>query len=109
MTTRWGIWRPHPDHKSGCQGRKALGRWKASNLWRYPTAHLCWVGNVIRTPSGDSIRIDVKPGTQIGDRRRIPKMSFGDEDLDVEFVLEDNTKLTDAQIVALERLRDTGL
>jgi molecular chaperone DnaJ len=63
----------------------------------------------LRTPSGDSIRIDVKPGTQIGDRRRIPKMSFGDEDLDVEFVLEDNTKLTDAQIVALERLRDTGL
>ena len=42
----------------------------------------------LRTPSGDSIRIDVKPGTQIGDRRRIPKMSFGNEDLDVEFVLE---------------------
>ena len=63
----------------------------------------------IRTPSGDSIRIDVKAGTQIGDRRRIPKMSFGGADLDIEFVLEDNTDLTESQKDVLERLREEGL
>ena len=63
----------------------------------------------IRTPSGDSVRIDVKAGTQIGDRRRIPKMSYGGADLDIEFALEDSTNLTESQKDVLERLRKEGL
>ena len=51
----------------------------------------------------------MKAGTQIGDRRRIPKMSYGGADLDIEFALEDSTNLTESQKDVLERLRKEGL
>ena len=49
------------------------------------------------------------PGTQIGDRRRIPGMGFDGADLDIEFSLEDRINLTEAQKEILERLRNEGL
>tara|TARA_Y100001934_G_scaffold271075_1_gene357030 strand:+ start:127 stop:477 length:351 start_codon:yes stop_codon:yes gene_type:complete len=63
----------------------------------------------VKTPSGSSIRIEVEPGTQIGDRRRIPNMSYGGDDLDIEFTLKESEEITETQREILKRLRMEGL
>lgn len=114
-----GLGHDHPRGKSGDliltiridaeEGR----RWEGGRLIqtvKVPYSTLILGGKCdIRTPIGNSIRIDVMPGTQIGDRRRIPGMSFDKADLDIEFSLEDKINLTESQREILERLRNEGL
>ena len=114
-----GLGHDHPRGKSGDliltiridaeEGR----RWEGGRLIqtvKVPYSTLILGGKCdIRTPIGNSIRIDVMPGTQIGDRRRIPGMSFDKADLDIEFSLEDKLNLTESQREILERLRNEGL
>ena len=114
-----GLGHDHPRGKSGDliltiridaeEGR----RWEGGRLIqtvKVPYSTLILGGKCdIRTPIGNSIRIDVMPGTQIGDRRRIPGMSYDKADLDIEFSLEDKINLTESQREILERLRNEGL
>jgi len=114
-----GLGHDHPRGKSGDlilairidaeEGR----RWEGGRLIqtvKIPYSTLILGGKCdIRTPIGSSIRIEVMPGTQIGDRRRIPGMSFDGADLDIEFALEDRINLTEPQKEILERLRNEGL
>ena len=114
-----GLGHDHPRGKSGDliltiridaeEGR----RWEGGRLIqtvKVPYSTLILGGKCdIRTPIGNSIRIDVMPGTQIGDRRRIPGMSFDKADLDIEFSLEVKINLTESQREILERLRNEGL
>ena len=110
-----GLGHDHPRGKSGDliltiridaeEGR----RWEGGRLIqtvKVPYSTLILGGKCdIRTPIGNSIRIDVMPGTQIGDRRRIPGMSYDKADLDIEFSLEDKINLTESQREIIERLR----
>ena len=63
----------------------------------------------VTLPSGKEGLLKVPPNTQVGDRRRMSKAGLGGGDLDLEFVLNDNEKLSKEQIKALEALRESGL
>ena len=56
----------------------------------------------ITLPDGVKGRITIPPLSQIGDRQRV-------KGVDLEFVLDENEKLTKAQIAALKKLSDVGL
>ena len=62
-------------------------------------------------PSGKSVRLNVEPHSQSGDRRRISGEGFNSGPLDIEFVLPEleSSSLTKEQQKALENLRDLGL
>lgn len=88
-------------------------RWEEGRLIQevpVPITTLLLGGKVrVLTPAGKKIEIDVPKGTRIGDRRRIQGQGYSGSPLDIEFVLDEPGKLTDAQAEALNSLRETGL
>lgn len=75
-----------------------------------PYSTLALGGKVkITLPSGKEGLLKVPPNTQVGDRRRMSKAGLSGGDLDLEFVLIENEKLSKEQIKALEALRESGL
>jgi DnaJ-class molecular chaperone len=75
-----------------------------------PYSTLALGGKVkVTLPSGKEGLLKVPPNTQVGDRRRMSKAGLGGGDLDLEFVLIDNEKLSKEQTKALEALRESGL
>jgi DnaJ-class molecular chaperone len=63
----------------------------------------------VKLPSGKSGNLSVAANTQIGDRRRMAGAGFDGGDLDLEFVLQENEKLTKQQLKALKSLQESGL
>lgn len=63
----------------------------------------------VKLPSGKSGNLTVAKNTQIGDRRRMSGAGFNGGDLDLEFILQENSQLTPAQIEALQALQQSGL
>jgi len=88
-------------------------RWENGRLIQeapVPISTLILGGSVrITTPSGKRIQIEVPERTKIGDRRRVNGHGHQGGDLDIEFVLHENDKLTKKQIKILEQLRESGL
>lgn len=88
-------------------------RWEGGRLIQeapVPISTLILGGSVrITTPLGKRIQIEVPERTKIGDRRRVNGHGYQGGDLDIEFVLYENDKLTKKQIEILEQLRDSGL
>ena len=75
-----------------------------------PYSTLALGGKVkVTLPSGKEGLLKVPPNTQVGDRRRMSKAGISGGDLDLEFVLIENEKLSKEQIKALEALRESGL
>ena len=75
-----------------------------------PYSTLALGGKVkVTLPSGKEGLLKVPPNTQVGDRRRMSKAGLSGGDLDLEFVLIENEKLSKEQIKALEALRESGL
>jgi len=95
-----------------------------------PGEHRAWDGDVLvqfvevpysmlvlggkistKLPSGKSVRLNVEPHSQSGDRRRISGEGFNSGPLDIEFVLPEleSASLTKEQQQARENLRDLGL
>jgi DnaJ-class molecular chaperone len=75
-----------------------------------PYSTLALGGKVkVTLPSGKEGLLKVPPNTQVGDRRRMSNAGLGGGDLDLEFVLIDNEKLSEDQTKALEALRESGL
>lgn len=88
-------------------------RWEDGRLIQeapVPISTLILGGSVrITTPLGKRIQIEVPERTKIGDRRRVNGHGHQGGDLDIEFVLHENDKLTKKQIKILEQLREAGL
>ena len=63
----------------------------------------------VTTPAGKTVSVKVSSNTRIGDRKRLPKMGYAGSDLDIEFTLDEAESLTEAQIEALESLKNAGL
>lgn len=75
-----------------------------------PYSTLALGGKVkVTLPSGKEGLLKVPPNTQVGDRRRMSKAGLSGGDLDLEFVLIENEKLSKEQVKALEALRESGL
>ncbi len=53
--------------------------------------------------------LSVSPETMVGDRLRVPAAGYDGGDLELEFVLPDYEGLSEEQVKALEKLKDTGL
>jgi len=63
----------------------------------------------VALPSGKKIMLSVSPETMVGDRLRVPAAGYDGGDLELEFVLPDYEGLSEEQVKALEKLKDTGL
>ena len=63
----------------------------------------------VKLPSGKEGLLTVAPNTQVGDRRRMSGAGIQGGDLDLEFTLLETEELTDDQISALRKLRESGL
>ena len=83
-------------------------RWEDGRLIQeasVPISTLILGGSVrITTPLGKRIQIEVPERTKIGDRRRVNGHGHLGGDLDIEFVLLENDKLTKKQIKYLSNL-----
>jgi|TARA_B100000530_G_scaffold1184_1_gene1025 DnaJ-class molecular chaperone len=88
-------------------------RWEGDCLIQeVPVAYsVLMLGGSVRvsTPAGKVVSVKVSANTRIGDRKRLPKMGYAGSDLDIEFILDELESLNDAQVEALESLRNTGL
>ena len=88
-------------------------RWEGDYLIQevpVPYSTLMLGGNVrVTTPAGKTVSVKVSSNTRIGDRKRLPKMGYAGSDLDIEFTLDEAESLTEAQIEALESLKNAGL
>lgn len=63
----------------------------------------------IRTPAGKRVQLEVAKGTRIGDRRRLAGHGHDGGPLDIEFVLAEPEQVSDEQLEALDKLRESGL
>ena len=63
----------------------------------------------VKLPSGKEGLLTVAPNTQVGDRRRMSGAGIQGGDLDLEFTLLETEELTDDQISALTKLKESGL
>ena len=88
-------------------------RWEGDCLIQeVPVAYsVLMLGGSVRvsTPAGKVVSVKVSANTRIGDRKRLPKMGYAGSDLDIEFMLDELESLNDAQVEALQSLRDAGL
>ena len=88
-------------------------RWENGSLIQevaVPYSTLKLGGKVkITTPSGKTGNLTIQPNSRIGDRRRMAKMGFDGENLDLELILLEKEELTDEQKNILDSLRDSGL